>query len=447
MYAKDRIRARMPATTRGTAGPRPAGFLTDPDRVAGRSQWRGTGFGSFWGANAVSLLGDRITILAIPFAAVALHASPLQVSVLTTASFLPWLLAGVFAGVMVDRWALYRKIMIWADLGRGALLFSVPLAAARGMLTYWQLLAVALLTGLLTVFFQAASSALLPKLVGIDRLPAANAKLSTSSSVMMTAGPGLAGLLVQAFSAPFAIIADALSFLASATLLRQMRYRRPPPADFPRPFCLEVRAGLWYVLREPTMRAFLGQAATGNLGASMNGAVVVLFAVRELHLAAGELGVAMAVFGVGGGVASLTANRIARRLGIGPVITASCAGAGVGSLLIGLTAGSTGLALATFGVAYFLWGFSLTTYTVVAGSLRQTITPERMRAQVMSTLNVAISGIIPVGAILGGLLATWLGLRAPVLVAGAIMLISVLWIVQSPVIRIRTMPRAADEPP
>lgn len=191
MYAKDRIRARMPATTRGTAGPRPAGFLTDPDRVAGRSQWRGTGFGSFWGANAVSLLGDRITILAIPFAAVALHASPLQVSVLTTASFLPWLLAGVFAGVMVDRWALYRKIMIWADLGRGALLFSVPLAAARGMLTYWQLLAVALLTGLLTVFFQAASSALLPKLVGIDRLPAANAKLSTSSSVMMTAGPAL----------------------------------------------------------------------------------------------------------------------------------------------------------------------------------------------------------------------------------------------------------------
>lgn len=98
-------------------------------------------------------------------------------------------------------------------------------------------------------------------------------------------------------------------------------------------------------------------------------------------------------------------------------------------------------------MAYFLWGFSLTTYTVVAGSLRQTITPERMRAQVMSTLNVAISGIIPVGAILGGLLATWLGLRAPVLVAGAIMLISVLWIVQSPVIRIRTMPRAADEPP
>lgn len=454
MHAKGRIRARAADATREVNTRRLALSLGEPDRVASpdadrvtrRSLRRGTGFGSLWGASTVSLLGDRITALAIPFAAITLHASALQVSALTTASFLPWLLFGVFAGVAVDRSAQYRKIMVWADLGRAALLLSVPLAAALGVLSYWQLLAVALLTGVLTVFFQSATSALLPKLVGIDRLPDANAKLSASSSVMMTAGPGLAGLLVQAFTAPFTIIADALSFLASASLLRQVRYQPlQPHAQARKPFWPELRTGLRYVRQEPMIRAFMGHATTSNLGAGMNGAVVVLFAVRELHLGAGEFGLATAFVGVGGGLASLTTNRIAGRLGVGPVITASCAGAGVGSLLIGLAGGGAEPAVATLGTAYFLWGFSLTAYAVLAGSLRQIVTPERMRAQVMSTFQVTVSGIIPVGAIFGGLLATYVGLRAPVLIAGTIMLSSAFWVAHSPVIHVQTMPHASDE--
>lgn len=443
---RGRVRPLAPARDAGHPGPTesPAGPAPDgpagPGSMARRTVWRTTGFGPLWAASTVSLLGDRITMLAVPFAAVALHASALQVSVLTTASFLPWLLLGVFAGVIVDRSAQYRKVMICADLGRAALLGSVPLAAARGLLTYWQLLAVALLAGTLTVFFQASASALLPELVGLDQLPDANAKLSASSSMMMAAGPGLAGLLIQAFTAPFAIISDALSYLASASLLRRVRYQQRLKPEARRPFWPELGAGLRFVLREPTMRAFLGQAAIGNLGSSMNGAVIVLFAVRDLHLTAGELGLAMALLGVGGGMASLTANRIARRAGVGPLITAACAGAGLGSLLIGLAVGSTWLVLAMLGVAYFLWGYSLTTYNVLAGSLRQIATPEQMRAQVMSSLHVAVSGVVPVGAFLGGLLAMWAGLRTPILVAGALMLASVMWIAHSPVIHVRTMP-------
>jgi MFS family permease len=450
VYLKGRTRTREARAIQDAGGTRielpPAGAGDPgPAPVRSRSLWRTAGFGPFWGASTVSLLGDRITLLAIPFAAIALHASALEVAALSTVNFLPWLLLGVFAGVAVDRSARYRKVMVWADLGRAVLLVSVPAAAAAGVLSYGQLLAVALLAGVFTVFFQAASSALLPKLVGAGRLPEANAKLSASSSVMTIAGPGAAGLLVQAFTAPFAIVADALSFLVSASLLRQVRSARlEPAARTRRPFWLDLREGLRYVVRDPVLRAFMGQATTGNLGTSMNGAIVVLFAVRQLHLAAGQIGLATAVFGVGGVVASFTANRIARRLGVGRVIAASCAGAGAGALLIGLTTGSAWLVLGTLAAAYLLWGFSMTAYAIVAASLRQIMTREGMRAQTTSTLNVAVSGVIPLGAILGGLLATWFGLRTPVLVAGGLMLVSVLWIVYSPVIRVRTMPAAQD---
>jgi MFS family permease len=412
-----------------------------------RPNWRGTGFGLLWGANTISLLGDRITILAIPFAAVAMGASVLQVSALTAASFVPWLLCGAFGGVAVDRSAQYRTIMVWADLGRAALLCSVPAAALGGVLSYWQLLAVALAAGVLSVFFQAASSAFLPVLVGPERLPQGNARLSASTAVMTAAGPGLAGILIQTITARFAVAADALSFLASAALLHRIRDpQRAPAALEHRPFLADVQAGLSYIARHPMLRAFIAEAATSNFGASMNGAIVVLFAVHELHLAAGQFGLALAFFGVGGAAASLMANRLAGWLGVGPVIAASCAVIGVGGLLVGLATGSTGAVLTVLIVAYFLWGSAFTVYAVLAGSLRQAITPERMRGRVMSTANMAISGINPVGAILGGVLGAWLGLRAAVIVAGALMLVSVGWIIPSPVIRLRTVPETTDAP-
>jgi MFS family permease len=140
------------------------------------------------------------------------------------------------------------------------------------------------------------------------------------------------------------------------------------------------------------------------------------------------------------------ANRLAGWLGVGPVIAASCAVIGVGGLLVGLATGSTGAVLTVLIVAYFLWGSAFTVYAVLAGSLRQAITPERMRGRVMSTANMAISGINPVGAILGGVLGAWLGLRAAVIVAGALMLVSVGWIIPSPVIRLRTVPETTDAP-
>jgi MFS family permease len=263
---------------------------------------------------------------------------------------------------------------------------------------------------------------------------------------MTTAGPGLAGVLIQCITARFAVAVDALSFLASAALLHRINDPRPRPKELtPQSFLADVRSGLMYITHHSMLRAFVAEAATSNLGASMNGAIVVLFAVRELHLSAGQFGLAAMFFGIGGGAASLVANRVAGRLGVGPVIMGSCVVIGIAGLLIGLTAGGIGVVLTVLAIAYFLWGAGFTAYVVIAGSLRQVITPAQLRARVMSTANMAISGLNPIGAILGGVLATWLGLRSAVLIAGVLMLVSVLWVAFSPVARIRTMPRAADE--
>jgi MFS family permease len=337
--------------------------------------------------------------------------------------------------------------MIMADLGRAAVLVTVPCAAALGVLSYWHLAAVALAAGVLTVLFETASSALLPSLVGLDRLTAANAKLSASGSVVSVAGPGAAGGLVQLLTAPFALVADALSFLASAALLTRV----PPPAPSPAPprrrFAVELREGVSFVWRQPMMRALVAEAATSNLGASMNGAIVVLFAVRELHLSAGQFGLASVGVGLGGAIVSLVTNRVANRVGVGVTIAGTCVGIGVAGVLIALAGGGTVPVLAILAAAYLLWGASLTAYSILAGSLRQFLTPERLRGRTMSTANALVVGVNPVGAILGGLFAGWFGLRGAMLVAGGLLLVSAAWIVWSPVYRVRTMPVTAEGSP
>ena len=192
--------------------------------------WRDSDFLRLWAAQSVSLLGSQVGGLALPLAAVlALRASPLQVALLSAASWAPYLFVSLFAGLWVDR-HLRRPIMIAADLGRAALLAMVPLSYALGALRIELLYAVALLSGTLTVFFGLAYGSYLPSLVPRERLVEGNTKLQASSSVAEIGGPSLGGLLVQALTAPLAVALDALSFLVSALSLSRIRRVEPQPA-------------------------------------------------------------------------------------------------------------------------------------------------------------------------------------------------------------------------
>lgn len=191
--------------------------------------WRHREFLLLWSGQSISDVGTAISIVVLPLVAVVyLHADAIEVGALAALEYLPWLLIGLPAGVWVDRSG-KRMLMLWCDAIRAVLLGSVPVAAAWDALTIGQLFAVAFGTGLATVVFQVAYQTYVPVVVERDDLPEANAKLLGSGSVAQFAGPGIGGLLVQLVRAPFALIADAASYLISAVSLLLMRTPEPRP--------------------------------------------------------------------------------------------------------------------------------------------------------------------------------------------------------------------------
>ncbi|HYP20992.1 MAG TPA: MFS transporter, partial [Chloroflexia bacterium] len=186
-------------------------------------------FMRMWAGETVSMFGSQITYVAIPLTAVlVLHAQPGEMGILQAAGFAPFLLLTLFAGVWVDR-NRRRPILVLANAGRAVLLALVPLSALFGWLSMAQLFVISLLVGSLTVFFELAYQSYLPTLVNKDELVEGNSKLQTSASVSSIGGPGIAGLLMEVLSAPFALLADAVSFLLSAFMLLRIRKVEPEP--------------------------------------------------------------------------------------------------------------------------------------------------------------------------------------------------------------------------
>jgi MFS family permease len=214
-------------------------------------------FRRLWAGETVSVFGSQITLLALPLAAVlTLHAGSFQMGVLSAAGMLPWLCFALPAGVWTDRRPRRRRILIATDLGRAAILLTVPLASALHVLSFTQLAVVAFAAGTLTLFFNLAWVSYLPTIVPREQLVDANSKLMTSTSAAQIAGPSFAGALVGIATAPFAILVDAASFLGSAAFL--VRIRAPEearPIEVARPWQHELAVGLRFVARDALQRS------------------------------------------------------------------------------------------------------------------------------------------------------------------------------------------------
>ncbi len=264
-------------------------------------------------------------MLAIPLVAIeVLHATTLQVGLLSAAEFAPFLIVGLIAGALVDRMR-RRRVLIAGDLGRAVALGSIPLAHAFGVLSLAQLFAVVMVSGVLTVFFDVAYQSYLPALVERDQLADGNSKLELSRSGAQIAGPGIAGLLIHAVGGALAIFLDALSYVASALAVTSIRRREPVAApatiDQPRPkLRSEIHEGLRYVLGHPYLRWMAACTALSNLFSSLIGAVLLVFAVRQLGLSAGAIGLVFTLGNVGFFIGAALANRITARLGVGRAI-------------------------------------------------------------------------------------------------------------------------------
>jgi MFS family permease len=410
--------------------------------------WRHPDFLKLWSAETISQFGSQVTGLALPFVAiVTLDVTPFEVALLGVVEFAPFILVSLPAGVWVDRLQ-RRPILIVGDLGRAALLGSIPIAYGLDVLTIWQLYVVGFAVGVLTVFFDVAYMSYLPSLVSRDQLVDGNSKLEISRSGAQLAGPAIAGGLVQAITAPFAILVDALSFVASGLFVMRIRKREEvPEREAGRsPFAgmkAELSEGLRYVLGHRYLRWIAASTAAFNFFGNVIWTMFLVYAVRELGLSAGTIGVVFAIGNAGALVAAFATSRVAGKLGVGPAIVVGAA-TGIAVLLVPLAPESGPIPYLV--AAQLIMSFGVVLYNVTQGSFRQAITPERLQGRMNSVMRFMVWGVIPLGMLLGGAIASAFSLHAAIWVGAIGMSLAFLPVLLSPVRTLREMPEQVTDP-
>jgi MFS family permease len=402
-------------------------------------------FRNFWIGQTISLFGDQVSLLAIPLLAVlVLDANATQVALLSAATMIPNLFFSVHFGAWADRFPNRRALMIGADLGRAVLLASLPVAAAFDVLALPQLFVVALLSGTLAVLADVSYYTVFVSLVGREAYIDGSALLNGSRAVSFVGGNAIAGILVQVFTAPFALLADAFSFVASAFFLRRAdSVEAPVELEGDR----RILEGMRFILRTPLIRASLGAAATFNLFNAAFWALLVVFAVRTLGVGAGALGLALAVGSIGSVLGTLLTGRFSRRLGLGNALIIAFVLAPAPLLLVAAAGGPPGLVLLMLGVAEFLSGIGIMILDIGLGALFAALVPDPLRARVSGAYIFVNFGIRPLGALGGGLLAAATDMRTTMWVASIGALAGVLWLLPSPMPSLRSLPDPVEPVP
>jgi MFS family permease len=402
-------------------------------------------FRNLWLGQSVSLLGDQVGFIALPLAAVlVLDAGPGEMGLLGAAALAPYLLLSLPAGVWLDRVASRRRVMVATDVARAVLLASIPLAYALDALSFAQLYAVAFLTGCLAVFFDLSYPTLFVSVTPRERFLEGNSLVHGSRSFSFVAGPSLGGLLVQLFSAPFALLADAVSFLGSALFLGRVRAEEPP-VDQSAAASVRTQAaeGLRFIGGNAIFRPTLTAVATLNFFNYAFQALFILYATRTLGVSAGALGLVLGVAALGGICGAVVSGRVGRRLGVGRAFALGCVLFTAPLILIPLAQGPEALVLVFLFAAEFISGLGVMILDVNAGSIMFALTPDRLRSRATGAFNVVNWGIRPLGALMGGALGAWIGVRPTLWIATVGALLGSLWLLPSPVLGLRELPEEA----
>jgi len=381
----------------------------------------------------VSLLGSSVTTVALPLTAVLyLHASPLQMGLLGAAAMLPHLVLGLPVGVWVSRLP-YRRVLVVSDLAQTVLLGSIPVLAALGQLRMWHLYAVVGLAGAAGLFEIVALQSFTPMLLPPEDLFAGNSAYLGSFQTINTSGPATAGLLVTAFGAPVSIAVDAVSFLVAAVFKSRIRHPGRSPAS--RAAAPGIGEGLRALLSHRLLRPLTLAATVGAFANQAQAVVLVLFLVRELHLAPWAVGVAVAISGAAGVIGAVVVGRFTRRVGPGWAHISGMLLASTGGLVL---AAAGPLALVVVG--QLMRGAAPSLFGVNQQTLRQTlVSPERL-AQVNASWRFLVFGFQSLGALVGGLLASAAGLRSTLVATSCLMLTGMAISIASPLRSLRSMP-------
>ncbi|MGD9890011.1 MAG: MFS transporter [Dehalococcoidia bacterium] len=410
--------------------------------------WHNPDFLKLWAGQTVSVFGSLITWTALQFTAIiVLDASPFQVAVLSAATPVAGIVAGLVAGVWVDRLP-RRPLMIAADLLRAALLAAIPIAAIAGVLRIEQLYVVAFLTGVLTIIFDVAYQSFLPTVVRREELLEGNSKLTASASTAEVGAFGISGWLVQILTAPFAVLVDAVSFVISALCLLRIRVPESTlaPPENRQSIRREIGEGLRVVWQQPVLRALAGSAALEALARGVIGAVILLYLNRELGFGPGVLGMIFGIGGLSSLAGAVVAERAVRRIGIGPAVIGSLFVSAAGTLLTVLAQDTSFLAVGLLVANQLITDPAATVNDIATTSLRQSVTPDRVLGRVNASIRFAALAVTFVGTLTAGLLAEEIGLRLTLLIGIGINALAALWLLASPVRRLTTVPEAAEAP-
>ena len=404
-------------------------------------------FRRLWMGQTISVFGDQVTHLGLPLVAVlVLGADAAEMGYLTAAGLFPHLLFSLPAGVWLDRVHRRRRLMIAADFGRAALVASVPVAYALGILSIAQLYIVGFLSGTLAVTFDLSWNTVFVSVTRRERYVEAMALLNGSRSLAYVAGPTIGGWLVQILGAPLAMLADGISYLGSVFFLRRIESPEPPIEPEAGGLRERLFAGLSFILRDPIMRPTLLAVATINLFNLAFSALFILYATRTLGVEPGLLGLALGSGAVGGVIGALIATRIGRRIGLGPAYALGCLIFPLPLVLI--PAADAGmpmpLILGLLFVSELGAGLGVMILDINVGAIISARTPDRIRSRAGGAFRFINYGIRPIGALLGGALGAAFGVRETLFVVTIAAVAGVLWLIGSPVLKVRDLPDAAE---
>src|SRR5467141_1685254 len=432
------------------------------------SLWHNRNFVSLWTSETISQFGSQFTQLALPLTAVIiLGATAEELGILGFAGSISWLLFGLLVGVYVDRHR-KKRIMVTSNILRGSLLALIPIVAVLGVITKLGipfLYAISFCVGFLQVFFDITYQSYLPSLVRRDQLVEGNRNLQASASTAQVAGPTIAGIIISMVTAPIAIAFDALSFFASALALGRIDHEEVIDKEIVKPsVSADIREGLHVVLSNRMLRMIAGCTGTSNFFGTALGTLFLLYLIQpspaglgvSANLAGVTAGIMFSVASVGALVGVAISARVAKSIGVGPAILGSILIGGLGATPYYLSGSLTVSPLFTiggFGVNWsmlaimggqFVSFIGTVVYNVNQVSLRQAIVPLRLQGRMNATMRFLVWGTIPLGAITGGVLGEFLGLRTAIGIAILGGSLAFLWILLSPVRSLKTIPEHTE---
>ncbi|WP_338931784.1 MFS transporter [Streptomyces netropsis] len=413
------------------------------------SLWRNGDFLKFWLGESLSLLGTQVTNLALPLTAVtAFDATDEQVGVLRFLQLVPYLGLALVFGVWVDR-ARRRRLMLGANLVRMVLLALVPVLYWTDALSLVSLLVIACAVGVASVLFDVSWMSYVPTLVRDPRhYVEAGAKTGMSSSAADVAGPGLAGVLIGALTAPVALIVDAFSYLVSLASLLLIRTPepRPRPSAVRRHLPTELRDGLRWVLKNPVLRSLALIGFCCNFSMVTVWTMFLLYGTRDLHLAPTTLGGIFATASVGGVIGAAISRKVIRRFRLGLVYLVAQSALLIGPTLIAVAAGPRPVMVGMFVLSFFTTYLGLGVAGVIIVSLRQASTPQSMTGRMTAVFRTLLFGGGALGGLSAGLLSGRIGAHGALTAAAIGSAAVLIALVLSPVSRLGGLPTAPEEP-